>query len=242
MIVAEPESKHQARAHMKALKNKIAMITGATGGLGETVTTAFQDAGATVAAVARTIKPNVGDLTVAADLSVPEEAQRAAEEILQRVGRIDVLAHLVGGFSGGRPVPETDYTTWRQMISLNLDTAFNVMRVVLPHMLGRQTGRIIAIGSRTGVEPVAGLSAYGVSKAGLIAFIRTLAAEVKDSGITANIVLPSVIDTPANRVANPSADFSRWVKPSAIAEVLVWLASDNAAAINGAVIPVYGRA
>ncbi len=108
-------------------------------------------------------------------------------------------------------------------------------------MLAAGRGRILAVGSRTGVEPVATLSAYGASKAALIALVRTIAAEVRDSGATANVVLPSVIDTPANRASNPGADFSRWVQPDSIAALLLWLASDAAANINGAAIPIYGR-
>jgi NAD(P)-dependent dehydrogenase (short-subunit alcohol dehydrogenase family) len=109
-------------------------------------------------------------------------------------------------------------------------------------MLQAGKGRIVAIGSRTGVEPAAGLSAYGVSKAALIALMRTIAAEVRNSGVTANIVSPSVIDTPANRAASPAADFSKWVQPESIARLLVFVASDAAADVNGAVIPIYGRA
>ena len=221
------------------------LVTGATGGLGGAVTTAFLDAGATVAAVSRSSgTQNTGDsrlLAVPADVTMPEGARGVVEKVLNKANHIDALVHLLGGFAGGQPVAETDDATWRRMMDLNLHSALFMTRAVLPHMLAAQRGRIVAVGSRTGVEPAANLSAYGVSKAALIALVRTVAAEVKNSGITANVVLPSVIDTPANRASNPSADFSKWVKPEAIADLLVWLASDAAAQINGAVIPIYGR-
>ena len=179
--------------------------------------------------------------TVAADLTVPAEAESAVRKMIETSGRIDVLLHLTGGFAGGKPMAETDDADWGRMLGLNLHTAIYMARAVLPPMLRAGKGRIVAIGSRTGVEPAAGLSAYGVSKAALIALIRTIAAEVRDSGVTANIVLPSVIDTPANRAAMPATDFSKWVQPESIARLLLFLASDAAAEINGAVIPIYGR-
>jgi NAD(P)-dependent dehydrogenase (short-subunit alcohol dehydrogenase family) len=117
-----------------------------------------------------------------------------------------------------------------------------MFRAVLPRMLAAKRGRILAVGSRAGVEPMPNFAAYSVSKAALIALVRTVAQEVKDTDITANIVLPSTIDTPANRAAMPKADPTKWVSPESIADLLVWLASDKAANVNGAVIPIYGKA
>lgn len=231
---------------MSEFSSRVVLITGATGGLGAAVTQAFLDAGATVGAVSRSsgraapADPRV--LPIAADVTTAGGARSAVDAVLARASRIDALIHLVGGFAGGQPVSETDEATWRQMMNVNLDAAFYMTRAVLPHMIEARRGRIVAAGSRTGVEPAAGLAAYGVSKAGLVALIRTIAAEVKHSGITANVVLPSVIDTPANRSSMPSADPSKWVKPDAIAKLLLWLASDAAADVNGAAIPIYGRA
>ncbi|MFB3776430.1 MAG: SDR family oxidoreductase [Bryobacteraceae bacterium] len=225
---------------------QVALITGVTGGLGTAVAKAFLDAGATVVGVSPRIAPEPGGgsrfLPLAADVSTPEGAAQAVRGALDRAGRVDSLIHLVGGFAGGEHVAGTSDETWRRMLSLNLDTAFYMARAVLPHMLEARRGRIVAVGSRTGVEPAPGLSAYGVSKAALIALVRTIAAEVRDSGVTANVILPSVIDTPANRAASPGADASKWVQPESIAALLVWLASDAAADVNGAVIPIYGRA
>jgi NAD(P)-dependent dehydrogenase (short-subunit alcohol dehydrogenase family) len=221
---------------------KTVLITGATGGLGEAVTSAFIGTGATVAAVSRSVNNRPSVLGIRADVTEPEGASGVVEEVLGKTGRLDALVHLLGGFAGGRPVAETDDETWRHMIDLNLHAAFYMARAALPPMLARRAGRIVAVGSRTGVEPAVGLSAYGASKAGLVSLIRTIALEVNNAGVTANIVLPSVIDTPANRTASPSADFSKWVKPESIACLLLWLVSEQAGDVNGAVIPIYGRA
>jgi NAD(P)-dependent dehydrogenase (short-subunit alcohol dehydrogenase family) len=231
---------------MSDLTNRVVLLTGASGGLGGAVTTAFLEAGATVVGTGRSAPviatPNARFHGIAADLSTGEGASTAIERAIGKTGRIDALMHLVGGFSGGKPVAETDDATWNDMLNVNLHAAFHTARAVLPHMIAAGRGRIVAIGSRTGVEPVAALSAYGVAKAGLIALVRTIALEVKNAGVTANVVLPSVIDTPANRAANPGADYSNWVSPQSIARLLVWLTSDEAGDMNGAVIPIYGRA
>ncbi len=220
---------------MGEFAGRVVLITGASGGLGAAVTRAFLDAGADVATVSRS------GSQIPADLTQPDEAARAVEAARARFGRLDALVHLAGGFEGGTAVADTTDHVWSRMLDLNLNAAFYTARAALPAMIGAGYGRIVAIGSRTAVEPVATLSAYGASKAALVALIRTIALEVKRSGITANVVLPSVIDTPATRAADPGADFSRWVKPESIARLLLWLASDAAADVNGAVIPIYGR-
>ena len=156
-------------------------------------------------------------------------------------GPVDALVHLVGGFSGGSPLTETSDQTWDGMMNLNLRTAFCAMRAVLRPMTAAGKGRIVAIGSRAAAEPSPNFTAYAVSKAALVALVRIVAAEGKKSGITANIVLTSTIDTPQNRKAMPEADFSKWVTPQSIANWIVWLASGAAADTNGAVIPIYGR-
>ncbi len=231
---------------MGEFEGRVVLVTGVTGGLGGAVARAFLESGATIAGVSRERDhnsfPGEKYMGVAADASSPEGAKSAVENVLANLGRIDALAHLVGGFAGGQPTAETTDEVWARMMKLNLNAAFYVMRAVLPSMLRAGRGRIVAVGSRTAVEPAAGLSAYGASKAGLVSLVRTISAETRASGITANVVLPSVIDTPANRAAMPSADYSRWVRPESIARLIVWLASDAAADISGAVVPVYGRA
>jgi NAD(P)-dependent dehydrogenase (short-subunit alcohol dehydrogenase family) len=228
---------------MLEFTDRVILITGASGGLGSAGTKAVWDAGATVAGVCRSGAPPVSHerfLSIHADLAVPEDAAGAVERARSAAGRLDALIHLVGGFAGGQPVAGTDDATWKRMLDMNLNSAFYAMRAALPVLLAAGRGRIVAVGSKTAVEPVARLSAYGVSKAGLVALVRTLALELRGTGITANAVLPSVIDTPANRAADPSADFSKWVTPQSIASLILWLASDAAADVNGAVIPIYG--
>jgi NAD(P)-dependent dehydrogenase (short-subunit alcohol dehydrogenase family) len=128
------------------------------------------------------------------------------------------------------------------MLDLNLRSAQLMFRAVLPSMIKAGKGRIVAVGARAALEPIANFAAYSVSKAALVALVKTVALEVKDAGITANVVLPSVIDTPANRAAMPSADASKWVTPESIAGLLIWLTSDAARDVSGAAIPIYGRA
>ena len=227
------------------LNDKVILITGAKGGLGSTVTQAFLDAGAMVAGVSRSIEASdfahTGFTAMPAELSSGEAARRVADAVVEKFGRIDALVHLVGGFAGGKPVAETDDATFDRMLEMNLRSAFYIARAVLPHMRAAGSGRILAIGSRAAVEPGAGAGAYSASKAALVSLIRTLAVENKDRCISANVILPGTMDTPANRAADPKADFSRWVQPSQVAGMLLHLASDAAAQVSGAVIPVYGR-
>ena len=232
-----------ARA-MTPFHGKLVLITGATGGLGSWVTQAFLDAGATVAGVSRSIRdsdfPGPRFHAIPAELSTGDAARAAVEETLRRLERIDALVHLVGGFAGGTSVAETSDETFDRMMDLNLRSAFFTTRAVVPHMRERGSGRLLAIGSRAAVDPRAGLCAYNASKAALVALMRTLAFENKDRDITSNVILPGAMDTPQNRAAQPAADHSRWVPPSRVADLLVWLASPEAASVNGAVIPMYG--
>jgi NAD(P)-dependent dehydrogenase (short-subunit alcohol dehydrogenase family) len=227
------------------MNEKSALVTGADGGLGIHVTKALLDAGFLVAGLAPKIKQSDFDsprfTALPATLDTLEAAKRCADAVITKFGKIDTLAHLVGGFAGGSTVAETDDTTFRRMFEMNVDSAFHIVRAVLPHMRNAGAGRIIAIGSRAAESPGAGVGAYSASKAALVSLIRTVALENKDSGITANVVLPGTIDTPANRKAMPGADTSQWVQPSAIASLIVWLASDSAKDVTGAEIPVYGR-
>jgi NAD(P)-dependent dehydrogenase (short-subunit alcohol dehydrogenase family) len=218
------------------------LITGANGGLGPAVVEAFLATDAMVFGVARFWKRgnphnSVRFHIVEADLNTDEGCDAAAEA----AAPVGTLVHLVGAFAGGKPVTETDDATFDQMINANLRVAFRVIRAVLPGMLNAGRGRIIVIGSRAGEQPMAGSAVYNAAKAAVASLIRTVALETKDSGVTANVVAPSIIDTPANRAAMPSADHGRWVRPESIAKLLVWLASDEAADVSGAVIPIYGR-
>lgn len=227
------------------MNEKTALVTGADGGLGIHVTKALLDAGFLVAGLAPNIKQSQFDsphfMAVSAKLDGIEAAKRSADTVISKFGKIDVLAHLVGGFAGGPSVAETDDTTFRRMFEMNVDSAFHILRAVLPNMQEAGAGRIIAIGSRAAEVSGAGVGAYSASKAAVVSLLRTVALENKNSGITANVILPGTIDTPANRKAMPGADISQWVQPSAIASLIIWLASDGAKDVTGAAIPVYGR-
>ena len=216
------------------------LVTGANGGLGSVVCQAYLATGATVTGAARSWRGDAPFRTVSADLVTREGCESMVQQALQS-GPIDALVHLVGAFSGGSPLSETSDEVWDNMMKVNLRAAFCSMRAVLGPMTAAGRGRIVAVGARAAVEPSPKMAAYAVAKAALVALVKNVAAEGKTSGVTANVVLPSIIDTPQNRLAMPKADFARWVAPESIARTLVWLTSDAAADINGAVIPIYGR-
>ncbi len=214
---------------MNQLSNQVVLITGANGGLGTSVTEEFLAAGALVAGTSLVIAdadfPNPRFAGIAADLSDAQAAQKLTGEVIRRFQRIDTLVHVMGGFAGGKPIPETDEATWERMIGMNLRSAVNILRAVIPHMRQAGQGRIIAIGSRTAVEPAANLSAYNASKAALLSLVQTAALENKDLGITANVILPATMNTLANRKANPGADPAKWVQPEQVAALVAFLAS-----------------
>jgi len=228
------------------MTNKIALVTGANGGLGTHVTQALLEAGFSVVGLSPKIRQSDFDhpnfTALPASLDSLDAAQKAADTVIARLGRIDILAHLVGGFTGGQAIADTDDATFQRMFDVNLNSAFHILRAVLPHMRRAAAGRIIAIGSRAAENPGPMVGAYSASKAALMSLIKTVALENKDSGITANVILPGTMDTPANRKDMPGADVSQWVQPAAIASLIVWLASDAGVDVTGAAIPVYGRA
>jgi len=227
------------------MKGKVVVVTGADGGLGSYVTRAFLDAGAPVVGTSRKIKQSDFDhpnfTALPAEISTREGAQGLVDKVVARFGKLDVLAHTVGGFAGGQSVVDTDDATYQRMLDLNLNCVFHMLRAAVPPLRNTGNGRIIAIGSRAAVEPGAGVGAYSASKAAMVSLIRTVALENKDAGLTANVILPGTMDTPANRKAIPNADVSKWVQPSSIAELVVWLASEAGKDVNGSVIPVYGK-
>lgn len=225
--------------------NKTALVTGAKGGLGTFVTKTFLAAGANVVGVSRSIQasdfPGARFVAMAAELSSRDAARQVAEAVIGRFQRVDILVHLVGSFAGGMPVAETDDATLDRMLEQNLRSAFHMLRAVIPAMRTAGSGRIVAIGSRAAVEPQPSIAAYSASKAALVSLIQSVAKENKDRGITANIILPGTMDTPANRAGDPKADFSKWVDPRQVANLVLWLASDAASQVTGAAIPVYGN-
>ncbi len=234
------------------MNDRHVLITGGTGALGQTVTLAFLEAGARVSAT--------WNSAAARDELLAATTAHAAQLALERVdvtdaieverwvagastaGAPDALVCLAGGFAGGQPVAATDMATWQRMLTLNLTSVFLCARAVAPGMAARGRGKIVAVAARAGLHGVANLAAYSVSKAGVITLVQALAEELKEANVQVNCVLPSTIDTPANRRAMPDADPSRWVPPAEIARVLLFLASTDSDVVSGAAVPVYGRA
>jgi NAD(P)-dependent dehydrogenase (short-subunit alcohol dehydrogenase family) len=229
---------------MPNLTEKNILITGATGGLGRAVVRAFLRSGAFVAGTSRhwnSVDAVDGLFQIEADLTTPEGAGAAVRAVIQARGRLDAVVHLLGGFAMDDPLPEARVATWDRMMALNARSAFLIFNAALEASQQGVLRRLIAVGSRAGVQASPNAIAYAVSKAALHALVANLSASVADKGIAVNAVLPGVIDTEANRKAMPGADFSKWVTPESIAETLVWLASDAASDTSGALLPVYGR-
>ena len=224
------------------MKGKVVLITGASGGLGSTVTKAFLDAGAFVIGVARSITsaefdhPNFKPMP--ADISTLEKTRELAVAIHAKHGAIDVMVHLVGAFAGGKAIHETDPVTMDKMLDLNFRSSFNMLAAVLPGMRLRKAGAVLMIGSRAAVDAPASLGVYAASKAALVSLVRTAALENKECGITVNVILPGTMDTPVNRAAMPDADPAKWVSPVDVAALLLSIAGNKA--VSGAVIPIYG--
>ena len=233
-----------ARGLRNEMKDRVVLLTGAKGGLGSFVTQRFLATGATVVGTSRSISnedfPEPSFVPLPVDFTKSAAVLEAIETVVRRFGKLDVLVHVLGGFVGGKTVAETDDATWEQMRDLNLTSAFYVLRAAIPHLRKSGNGRIIAIGSLTAVEPHAGLGAYVTFKSALATLVRTVALENKDAGLTANLILPGTMDTPANRKAMPAADPSKWVQPGAVAELALFLAEDRAAQVTGTVIPIDG--
>ena len=230
------------------LTNTIAVITGAGGALGGAVVERFLAAGAKIVAVLHNpsdrarLTESAMLLPVVADVTDEASVQRLIESARTRFGRIDALVCLAGGFFGDTPIIETPPQRLRQQLELNLLSTYTCAHAVLPGMLQDGGGAIIGVASRPAVRAATGAVAYGIAKLGVVKLMESVAEEYRTQGIRANAILPSIIDTPANRAAMPAANFGRWVRPEQIAAVLAFLASDEAAIISGAAIPVYGRA
>ena len=176
------------------------------------------------------------------DVTDPIQVQRFTATIIDQFKGIDVVANIAGGFIGGLSVSEMDTEKWDFMMDLNLKSVFLMCKAVLPHMIERGGGKIVNVSARAGLAGAAGMGAYCVSKAGVRTLTESIAEEVKDKGININAIMPSIIDTQANRQSMPKADFSKWVSPQKIAKVVRFLVSEDAQIINGAAIPVYGQA
>jgi NAD(P)-dependent dehydrogenase (short-subunit alcohol dehydrogenase family) len=224
---------------------RIVLITGAKGGLGSFITQAFLGTGATVVGASRSIAagdfPEANFVPLSADFTKATSANDAIESVATRFGGLDVLVHVMGGFAGGKTIAETDDATWEQMRDLNLSSAFYTFRAAIPYLRKSGSGRIVAIGSLTASQPHAGLGAYVTFKSALTMLVRTVALENKDVGLMANVVLPGTMDTPANRKSMPNADFSKWVQPKEVAELVLLLSGVQTRRITGVAVPIEGE-
>ena len=232
-----------------AAGGRTVVVTGGTGALGTGVVEVLLDAGFDVVVtwiVDREREATLGRFGDAVRLErldvTDPEATAAFGAALDGEGGAWGLAHLVGGYRDGEPVAQLDPAGWEGQIALNMTSAAYMMRALLPGMVARRGGRVVAVSSRAALRPFAGSAAYAASKAGLLALVGAAAEDVKHDGVTVNCLLPSVIDTPANRAAQPDADPGRWVRPAEIGEAVAFLLSEGASAVTGAAIPVYGRA
>lgn len=234
---------------MISLGGRVALVTGGTGALGQAVTLRLLAEGATVGVpwvVEQEHEALLGRLeraardrivTARADVTEPAALSSVVESLRSRHGRVDILISLVGGFAPGSLV-ETDRPTWERMLNLNLTSAFTAARTVAPHMVAAGRGRIVTIGSRAVLPPAGGFIAYTVAKAGVIALTLALAQELKDSGVTANCVLPSTMDTPANRAAMPGSDRRGWVPVESVADAIAFLVRDDSGHVTGTLLTI----
>ncbi|GAB4533456.1 MAG: SDR family NAD(P)-dependent oxidoreductase [Anaerolineae bacterium] len=231
--------------------DQVVMVTGASGNLGRAVAEAFLAAGARLALPDRSpdrlpkLYPELAGsdrhyLAAGIDVTSPADADLLVQETLRRLGRIDVLAHTVGGYQAGAPPHETSLETWDAMLNLNGRATFVINRAVVPAMLARGRGKIINTAARSALGSGAKDVAYSASKSAVARITEGMAAAYRSRGINVNAVLPGTIDTPQNREAMPDADHSRWVKPEALAQIFLFLASEAASPIHGALVPAYG--
>ena len=225
------------------MDGKVIVVTGASGALGSVVAETALARGARVAGVdhassqipATDNRIELGDV----DLSDAAAAKKAIDAVAAHFGRLDALVNIAGGFAF-ETVADGDPKTWQHMYALNVLTALNASRSAIPHLVASGAGRIVNVGAMGALQAGAGMGAYAASKAGVHRLTEALAAEWKGR-ITVNAVLPSTIDTPANRSSMPRADFAKWVTPKELAEVILFLVSDAASAVTGALLPVSGR-
>jgi len=222
------------------------LVTGGAGGLGGAVLEALRDQGWRVVAP---IRAGTGDRLptgvagVEADVSNPTDVAAAvATAVAEHAAPLRAVVNLVGGYAGGGLVHETPIDDFEAMLRVNLRPTYLVTAAALPHLVTAGGGSVVCVSSRAAVAPFAGAAGYATAKAAVLAFANAVAVEYKKSGVRCNTVLPSVIDTPGNRAGQPDADFSRWVTPAEIAQVIAFLAGDGSAPTSGAAIPVYGRA
>jgi NAD(P)-dependent dehydrogenase (short-subunit alcohol dehydrogenase family) len=224
------------------------LVAGGTGALGVAVVRELLEDGRAVTAtwvmerererVEQELGGADGLALVQADLLDPDAATAAVDS----VEALRAVVNLVGGYAGGKDVDETDPEEFERMLALNLRPGFNLAHAAMPRLVDGGGGAYVGVSARAALSPFAGAAGYIAAKAGVLAFVRALDAEYRQRGIRCNAILPSVIDTPANRAAMPDADHSKWVPPEEIARVVRFLVSDESAPVSGAAVPVYGLA
>ena len=231
--------------------NQIVLVTGAAGNLGFAVAQAFRTAGAGLVLVDRARERlaelyadwlSADDIWLAtADLTDEKSVADMAATVLAEAGRVDVLVNVAGGFSMGTAVHKTELATWEFMLNLNAKSVLLTSKAFVPQMIARGDGKIISVAARAGLEGKAKMGVYTVSKAAVIRLTESLADELKEHSINVNCILPGTIDTPQNRAAMPNANVAKWVAPAELANVILFLASPAASAVQGAAVPVYGH-
>lgn len=226
------------------MKDRVAIVTGAFGALGRVVVREAIASGLKVAALDFAAAPPADHPSDAlalggVDLADPAQAASAVARTIERYGRIDSLLNIAGGFRW-QTVEDGDAASWEKLYRLNVLTSLNASKAALPHLLAGGSGRIVNVGAGAALKAGSGMGAYAASKAGVHRLTEALAEELKGRGVTVNAVLPSIIDTPANRADMPDADFAKWVAPEDLAAVMLFLASPAAKAITGALLPVGG--
>lgn len=231
------------------MKDRVVIVTGGLGALGRVVANSAVARGAKVGVldVAPTPPPDLVEalgaralFVTGADLSAPEGAERAIAAVAAKFDGVDALINIAGGFAWEK-VEGGAAATWRRLFDLNLGATLNASRAALPYLLKSSSGRIVNVGANAALKAGEGMGAYAASKSAVHRLTEAMAEETKGRGVTVNAVLPSTIDTPANRRDMPSADFSKWVKPEELAAVILFLASQAASGVTGALIPVTGR-
>lgn len=227
----------------------VVLVTGGTGGLGQAVVSELLDSGAHVVTTwvvereREAIESALGDrdaLTLV-EANLLEDGGEVAVAAARGAGTLRGIVNLVGGFAAGERLHEADPGQLRKMMALNLDTAVNTCRAGIPALLEAGGGAIVCVGTKVALQPFSGGAAYAISKAAVLALVRSLDVEYREDGIRANAIVPNIIDTPANRESMPDADFSKWVQPAEIARVVRFLCSDESKPITGTAVPVYGQ-
>ena len=234
-----------------AFAGRVVLVAGGTGGLGRAVSLAFLEEEANVVVTYRkneeldALKADAGEHVSRLAGRVLDVTQESAVrgwigDVRAHHGRVDALVNTVGGYAGGKKLWEDDPSVLDRMLQLNLESGWILARAVVPVMLAQGHGAIVNVASKAAIEHGAGNAAYSASKAAAVAMIDSLAEDLRGTGVRANTILPSIIDTEANRKAMPKANFAKWPKPEEIARVILFLCSDDAGLIHGAAIPVYG--